>query len=313
MENQGGWTELKVTSDIAGFDTVCAVMSMLDSRLQIEDYSDLDELMLDGVYGDLIDEDVKNADKAHASASIYVPDEKPLFEYVSYLRERFSSLGIDAKIDTVGVCEEDWAENWKKYYHKMTVGNVVIVPAWEEYIPKDGEASLYIDPGMAFGTGEHETTRLVIELMQRYAPTGAGEGGRMLDLGCGSGILAIAASKLGFRECFAYDVDPVAVRVAKENVERNGVTNVNVGVSDLAAAVDRTEKYSLITANIVADIIIKAAPEFGGLLAEDGVLIVSGIIDERLDDVLSVLSGFGLSTSEILHDNGWCAASLKLK
>ncbi|MCD7944879.1 MAG: 50S ribosomal protein L11 methyltransferase [Clostridia bacterium] len=313
MENQGGWTELKVTSDIAGFDTVCAVMSMLDSRLQIEDYSDLDELMLDGVYGDLIDENVKNADKAHASASIYVPDEKPLFEYVSYLRERFSSLGIDAKIDTVGVREEDWAENWKKYYHKMTVGNVVIVPAWEEYTPKGCEASLYIDPGMAFGTGEHETTRLVIELMQKYAPTETGVGGRMLDLGCGSGILAIAASKLGFRECFAYDVDPVAVRVAKENVERNGVTNVNVGVSDLAADVDRTEKYSLITANIVADIIIKAAPEFGGLLAEDGALIVSGIIDERLDDVLSVLSGFGLSTSEVLRDNGWCAASLKLK
>lgn len=313
-ENAGGWTEVKVTSKIEDFDSVCAVMSMLDAGLYIQDYSDLDALMLDGVYGDLIDDEVKAADKTHASASIYVPDEKPLPEYLSFLRERLSDLRIDAEIETVGISEEDWAENWKQYYHPIRVGRVTIVPAWEKYEPEADEVTVLMDPGMAFGTGTHETTRLVISLMQKYSDAGRDElaARRMLDLGCGSGILAITASKLGYGQCFAYDIDPVAVRVTAENIKDNGTDNVVCGVSNLTADVDRAGRYSLITANIVADIIIRMAPDIGGLLTPDGVLIVSGIITERREDVLGELSKHGLCEVETAYENGWCAMALRL-
>lgn len=302
-----GWTQVRATGAREELDAISAVMSMLDPGLQIEDYSDLEELILDGVYGDLIDESVLSADRTKVSVSIYVPDERPLGEYLSFIRERFASEGIKAEIETVGLSEEDWAENWKQYYHPIKIGRVVIVPAWEKYEAKPDEIIILMDPGMAFGTGTHETTRLVIGLIEKYIKSGD----RVLDVGCGSGILSIAASKLGADACFAYDIDPVAVRVTAENIKDNGVSNVCCDVSDLLSNVNRDQKYDIICANIVADIIIRMAPDVGELLADDGILFVSGIIDERADEVLSVLHGLGYAEVETFHENGWCASAVK--
>ena len=165
-----------------------------------------------------------------------------------------------------------------------------------------------MDPGMAFGTGTHETTRLCATLLERYIT----EDSLMLDVGCGSGILAICASKLGAKKCYAYDIDPVAVKVSKENVKDNGVDNIECGVSDLLAGV-KEGKYDVITANIVADIIIRMLPDISKFMHRDTILVLSGIIDERCDDVYASISKNDFEIVEEIHENGWCAISVKVK
>jgi ribosomal protein L11 methyltransferase len=185
---------------------------------------------------------------------------------------------------------------------------MVIVPAWEKYDKQPGEVILTMDPGMAFGTGTHETTRLVIELLEKYTKPGC----RVLDVGTGSGILAISASLLGAGSCRAYDIDEVAVRVARDNVKENGCNNIVCDVSDLLKGVDRTEgPYDLICANIVADIIIRMAPDVGAFMKDDAILLVSGIISERAQDVVDALAAHKIVVAEAIEDNGWCAMAMK--
>lgn len=300
------WTQIKVTAKTEQLDTVTAIMSMIDSNLMIEDFSDID---LKTCYGDLIDESILNADKTKVSVSLYLPVEKSYAECIAFLRDRFSTEKVDAKIDVIGVNEEDWANSWKAFYHTQRIGKrMVIVPMWEEYNPKPDDVVIRMDPGMAFGTGTHETTRLVIAFLEKYIKSGD----RVLDVGCGSGILAICASKLGASECFACDIDTVAVRVAKENVEQSGQTNIRCEVSDLLRDVDMSGgPYDVITANIVADIIIRMAPDAGNYLKDDGIMFASGIIVERADEVISKLNENGFEVVERIDDNGWCALALR--
>ena len=158
------WTQVRVTVKLERLDDLVAIMSMVSNNLQIEDYSDID---LKTCYGDLIDESILNADKTIASVSVYLPAERSLAECISFLQERFAASNLtDAKIETVGVNEEDWANSWKAYYKPIKIGErLVIVPAWEKYTPAEGELIVRMDPGMAFGPGTHETTRLVIKLI----------------------------------------------------------------------------------------------------------------------------------------------------
>lgn len=295
------WTKLTVRCKTEDIDTVSAVVSMLDNGLMIEDYSDFS---LNGMYGELVDDTILNADRGHAAVSIFVPEEKPLAEYRAFLLDRFRVLGLDVSVECLGVKEEDWAENWKKYYKPVPLGRVTVVPAWEKYTPADGEVVIRMDPGMAFGTGTHETTRLVIRLMQDEIRGGE----RVLDVGTGSGILSICASKLGAGHINAYDIDPVAVRVAKENALADGCTNVDVGVSDLLAGVDRTGgKYDFCVANIVADIILRMLPDVGDLLAPGAPLILSGIIAPRADEIREAVRAEGFAIERELTENDWVA------
>ncbi|MBQ8343746.1 MAG: 50S ribosomal protein L11 methyltransferase, partial [Clostridia bacterium] len=203
MENNM-WIQIKVTSKVENLDDLCAVMSMLSNGLQIEDYSDIEDRILDGVYGDLIDESVLNADRTVASVSIYVPADKPTEHYTMFISEKLDALKIEAKTELISLCEEDWANSWKQYYKPIKIGNrLVVVPMWEKYDASNGEIVVKMDPGMAFGTGTHETTRLCATLLEKYIS----EESLMLDVGCGSGILAICASKLGAKQCYAYDID----------------------------------------------------------------------------------------------------------
>ena len=299
---QTDWTQFKVTVPLEQLDDTSAVMSMVSNYLQIEDYSDID---LKTCYGDLIDESILNADKTVASVSVYLPAESGTADTLTFLKERFGALGIDAKITLNGVCEEDWANSWKAYYKPIEIGEkIVIVPAWEKYDAPEGKLIVRMDPGMAFGTGSHETTRLVIGLLEKYVR----EGQRVLDVGCGSGILAICAAKLGAKECRAYDIDPVAVKVACENVKDSGLDNVECGVSDLLRGVDRTGgTYDVICANIVADIIIRMTPDIGELMDERSVILASGIISERAEDVIACFESYGFRIVEKAEENGWCA------
>ncbi len=300
------WSQVKVTVALEALDTLTAIMSMVNNNLMIEDFSDID---LKTCYGDLIDESILNADKTVAAVSVFLPADRPFTEAVAFIRDRMRESGIDGKVEVIGVSEEDWANSWKAYYKPLHIGKkMVIVPAWERYEACPGEIIVRMDPGMAFGTGTHETTRLVIELLEEKTKPGM----RVLDVGCGSGILAICARKLGAAECKAYDIDPVAVRVARENIKDSGETNVTCDVSDLLRSVDLAGgKYDLICANIVADIIIRMAPDVGAYMKDDAILLASGIITERAEEVETALIANGLTVAERHDDNGWCALVVK--
>ncbi len=304
--SESEWTQIKVTVPLTRLDDTVAVMNMVSNYLQIEDYSDID---LKTCYGDLIDETILNADKTIASVSVYLSADSGVADTLSFLRERFASIDLDAKITVSGVNEEDWANSWKEYYKPIKVGEkIVIVPAWEKYSPAEGEIIVRMDPGMAFGTGTHETTRLVIKLLEKYIASGM----RVADVGCGSGILAICASKLGAAECKAYDIDPVAVKVANENIKDSGLTNVTCDVSDLLKGVDKSGgTYDVICANIVADIIIRMMPDVGVLMDQNSLILASGIIVERSEEVVEKFTEHGFTVVERIEENGWCALAVK--
>ena len=300
------WTQIRVTVRLEELDELIAVMSMVSNNLQIEDYSDID---LKTCYGDLIDESILNADKTVASVSVYLPADRSVAECMSFLKERFAETGLEPiKTETVGVCEEDWANSWKAYYKPIRIGErLVIVPAWEKYDAAPSDLVVRMDPGMAFGTGTHETTRLVIGMLEKYTKPGC----RMLDVGTGSGILAICAAKLGAKECFAYDIDPMAVRVANENIKDCGLDNITCEVSDLLKQADRSRPYGLICANLVADIIIRMIPDLAPFMDENTVLLASGIITERSGDVIECFEKHGYRIVEQPTDNGWCALAVQ--
>ncbi len=295
----GNWTKLTVEGKTVDLDSITAVMSMLDNGLMIEDYSDFS---LNGMYGELVDESILNADRDVVRVSLFVPEEKNLAEYRAYLEARLPAVGVEARISTEGMNEDDWSESWKQYYKPIPLGRVTIVPAWEKYDAKDGEVIIRMDPGMAFGTGTHETTRLVMRIMQDVLKGGE----RVLDVGTGSGILSICASKLGAKSCNAYDIDPVAVKVAKENAEADGCTNITVGVSDLLRGVDLSEgKYDFCVANIVADIIIRMLPDISAYLTAGAPLILSGIICDRAEEVRREVTRLGFTIEREEHENDW--------
>ena len=301
----GNWTKLTVTGKTADLDGITAVMSMLDNGLMIEDYSDFS---LNGMYGELVDESILSADRDTVKVSLFVPEDKSFIEYKEYLETRLTDLGIDGEISFEGMNEDDWAESWKQYYKPVPLGRVTVVPAWEKYEAKEGEVIIRMDPGMAFGTGTHETTRLVLKIMQDEIKGGE----RVLDVGTGSGILSICASKLGAKSCNAYDIDPVAVKVARENAKDDGCDNITVGVSDLLAGVDLSDgKYDFCVANIVADIIIRMMPDISRYVKEDGSIILSGIICTRKDEVLASIDASGYAVVREATENDWCALLIK--
>ena len=293
------WTKITVTGNIKDLDGIVAVMSMLDNGLMIEDYSDFS---LNGMYGELVDESILNADRSIVRVSLFVPEERNPLEYREFLQTRLPALGIEGEISLEGMNEDDWAESWKQYYKPVSLGKVTIVPAWEKYEAKDGEVIIRMDPGMAFGTGTHETTRLVIRLMQDEPLADK----RVLDVGTGSGILSICASKLGAKSCNAYDIDPMAVKVARENCIADGCDNITVGVSDLLRGVDLSGgKYDFCVANIVADIIIRMLPDVISYVKEGAPLILSGIIGERADEVREAVIKTGFTVEKEIKENDW--------
>ena len=297
----GNWTKLTATGKTEDLEKISSVMSMIDNGLMIEDYSDFS---LNGMYGELVDDSILNADKDTVKVSVFVPEERNLFECRSFITERFDVLGIVADISAEGMREEDWAESWKQYYKPVSLGRITIVPAWEEYIAKENEIIIRMDPGMAFGTGTHETTRLVIRLMQDEIVGGE----RVLDMGTGSGILSICAAKLGAESCNAYDIDPVAVKVARDNAESGGFTNITVGVSDLLSGVDISGgKYDFCVANIVADIILRMLPDISKYVKTEGKIILSGIISPRADEIREAVKKHGYKVIREATENDWLA------
>ena len=303
------WTQVRVSGNIKDKDEICAVMTMVDQGLMIEDYSDVTE-GLNAMYGELLDESIINADKERVAVSVFISEAKNYAEAVTFLRDRFSLLGLDVVTEVIGVDEDDWADAWKQYYKPVKCGkNIVIVPLWEKYDAKDSDVIIKMDPGMAFGSGTHETTRLCLSMMEKHMKPDM----TVMDMGTGSGILAIYAAKIGAEKIDAYDIDPVAVRVAKENFKENNVEDkIYCAVSDLMQNADKTrEKYDFVCTNIVADIVIRLSECMGDYVKAGGLCAVSGIIEPQAERVKKAVSDKGFVLIDEMKENDWCAFVFK--
>ena len=297
------WTEVKITVPTADTDRASAIANMVvPYGIYIEDYSDLEQGAKEIAHIDLIDEELLARDRTHAVIHLYLSPEENPAEAVAFLRERFAAAGIPNEVLTGEVCQDDWANNWKKYFKPLPVGRrLMICPTWEETPEAAGRALLHIDPGLAFGTGGHDTTRLVLETLEDYIDGGES----LLDVGCGSGILSIAALLLGAGRAVGVDIDPLAVKTAVENGECDGfgAPAYTIRQGDLVQAVEGT--FDVVAANIVADAIIALSASVRPFLKPGGVYIVSGIIDTREQDVLDALSRCGFTVVERRERGGW--------
>ena len=208
------WTEIKATVPTEQVDEAAAIANKtVPNGIYIEDYSNLEQDALEIAHIDLINEELVNKDRTKSIIHLYIADSDNAVEVLSFLKERMTACGIDFNLGSETVDDNDWNENWKKYFHAIESGSrLAIVPSWEEYENTDGRTVLSIDPGAAFGTGTHATTSLCLEVLERYV----NEDTRMLDIGTGSGILAIASALLGANEALGIDIDAQSVKTAKE-------------------------------------------------------------------------------------------------
>ncbi len=309
--NQGSWTEIAITVSTADIDRAGSIANMVvPYGIYIEDYSALEEETLEIAHIDLIEQSLLEKDRTKGIIHVYVnPHENPL-EAVSFIKERLESENIAFEITIADCKTEDWVNNWKQYFHPMPIGKkLLICPEWEEEYDANGRIVLNIEPGLAFGTGSHPTTKLCLETLEKYVK----ENSTVLDIGCGSGILSIASLLLGAKSAFGVDIDKLAVKTALENAEKNGfkppVFNaVNGNLSDKV-----TGKYSIIAANIVADIIMEFNKEVSNYLEKDGVYITGGIIDSRKDEVIYSFQQNDFEIIENFEEKGWNVFVCKAK
>ena len=201
--------------------------------------------------------------------------------------------------------EEDWQNAWKEHFHPIRVSRrITICPTWREYTPRDSEAVIMLDPGMAFGTGHHPTTRMCLERLDELVTPGVD----VLDVGCGSGVLSIAAARLGARHVFGLEIDSVAVNVAKRNVRDNGVSHtVRVVQGTLPHTDVKQSSYGIAVANISAKVVSEIAPYLAGAVRDGGKVIASGILLENKDGVVDALSAAGADLEETHVDGDWVA------
>ena len=298
------WTEITVSVPQEYTESASAIANMtVPYGIYIEDYSDLETSALEIAHIDLIDEELLGKDRANSVIHIYISECDNAAEALEFLKERLNAEKIPFEVGNTQVEDTDWNENWKKYFHPIEIGEkLAVVPSWEKYDNKDNRTILSIDPGAAFGTGTHATTSLCLELLQRFVD----ENTDMLDIGCGSGILALSSVLLGGKTAYGVDIDAQSVKTAKENAEINGISNkATFALGDLTEVVHG--KYRVICANIVADVIIRLLPNVGEFMTEDGVLIVSGIIDIRKDDVLKAVYDNGFKIADQKYKENWCA------
>jgi len=301
------WTEITVKIPTEYTDTAAAIANMtVPYGIYIEDYSDLEAKAEEIAHIDLIDEELINKNRTEALIHIYISECDNAAEALAFLKERLTAENIPFSCGAEGVNDADWSENWKKYFHATEIGDkLAIVPSWEEYDNKENRKILHIDPGAAFGTGTHATTSLCLSMLENYVA----EGSKMLDIGCGSGILSIASVLLGAKTAVGVDIDAQSVKTAKENAELNNVSGkTEYIVGDLADKI--SGKYNVVCANIVADVVIRLLGDVRTFMEENAVLLVSGIIDTRENDVLAAAEKHGFKVKEKQYKDNWCAFAL---
>lgn len=312
---QGTWMEVKVITKSEALEPVSAIFYSLDCKgVAIEDPNDILDREQGPLTWDFADLNILEYKGKAACVKGYFAEEDKIEEVVTYIREKVEELkemGFDlgdAEVISTKMKEEDWANNWKKYYKPTKIGKkIVIKPIWEDYKAEGEDLIVELDPGMAFGTGTHETTRMCVEALERYTK----EDTVVFDIGTGSGILAIVAAKLGAKHVVGVDLDPVAVDSAKENLTFNDVNNIEILEGNLLDVVDG--KADLVVANIIAEIICILTPDVKKALNKDGIFITSGIIHDRREMVIDNLEENGFEVIEVNKDGEWNCIIAKLK
>ena len=316
------WLELHIDTSPAGLEPVETLLSTLGiDGVIIDDQGEFETFLEENrQYWDYVDEDLRRQMAGKSRITFYLERNEEGFALLGQVRLALEDLKARRQdcgtllLTMEDVADADWENNWKQYYHPMEIGErLLVVPQWLREDPKvlsalaQGRVELVLDPGLTFGTGSHATTRLCLQALERLVQGGE----RVLDLGCGSGILSIAALRLGAKEAFACDIDDKCQDVAYENAALNGIgaDTYTVQVGDiltneaLQAAIGGG--YDIVLANIVADVIIALAPAVRPLLAEHGVFLCSGIIDDRAEEVAEKLRAAGLEILETHSAEGW--------
>lgn len=319
------WTEVNIYTTTEGIELVCSKLFDIGIKgFSIRDAEDFKEF-LENKYGrwDYIDDDLMGLSECETCITVYLPSNEQGAEMLSSIKTMLRDMksadteGIYGRLEPelASIREEDWANNWKQYFKPFKVGEkLAIKPSWEEYENTDNRVILEIDPASSFGTGAHHTTRLCLELVEKYL----NEGDTVLDMGCGSGILSIAAMLLGADHTIAVDIEQNAAETAAENAAKNHISSDKYKTyfgditSDSALADEIDDKYDMITANIVADVLIAMKDYFRRYLKENGILIVSGIIEERKDEVIDALISAGFKNPETQVREGWAAVKFTI-
>ncbi|NMB45211.1 MAG: 50S ribosomal protein L11 methyltransferase [Firmicutes bacterium] len=310
----GYWTKITVATSSEAVEAVAdMLMTMGAGGVEIEDPRVWQEAAESTEYGELYPVVESVSPDAPTNVIAYLAGDLRQGNAIASIVERvldLEQMGLNpapALVSTTLLTESDWANSWKEFYHIQRIGErVVIKPTWEPYSASTGDIVLELDPGMAFGTGEHETTRLCLIQLEKWIWPGC----LIYDIGTGSGILALAAAKLGAEAVIACDLDPVAIAVARENVARNGM---QAKVAVQMGSVDSiTGQADLIIANIIADVILEILPGVVDRLVEGGYFIAGGIIGERRDEVVQALEASGLTLVDESAGNDWvCLGSRK--
>ena len=303
------WQELTITVNREAEEAASNILIELGSQgVAIDDSADY--LGSVGKYGELFPE-VEQSELVKITA--YYPESTNIEAVIAQIKERLAELtdfGLQTgavQLSTQELVEEDWAENWKKFYEPTRITHdLTIVPSWTDYEAQAGEKIIKLDPGMAFGTGTHPTTKMSLFALEQVLRGGE----TVIDVGTGSGVLSVASSLLGAKEIFAYDLDDVAVRVAQENIDLNvGTENIHVTAGDLLKGV--AIEADVIVANILADILVNLTDDAYRLVKDEGYLIMSGIISEKLDMVLEAAHSAGFFLETHMIQGEWNALVFK--
>ncbi|WP_304681086.1 50S ribosomal protein L11 methyltransferase [uncultured Clostridium sp.] len=311
----GTWIEVRVITKSEALEPISGIFYSLDCKgVAIEDPEDILGREQGPLTWDFADINVLEHKGKVAVVKAYFAEEDNIQDVLAYVNERLEELkemGLDlgeAKVEHEKMHEEDWANTWKQYYKPSKVGEKIVVkPIWEEYEAKENELVVDLDPGMAFGTGTHETTRMCIQALERYVK----EESTVFDVGCGSGILAIAAAKLGAKLAVGVDLDPVAVESSIENVGYNNLSNIEILHGNLVEVIDG--KADIVVANILAEIICILTDDVKRVLKDGGIFITSGIIHDRVNMVCEKLEATGFEVIEKNRDGEWNCIVAKLK
>lgn len=316
------WTELKIYTSSQGVDALTGrLMDIGISGFVIQDKNDFEDFLQhkDGNW-DYIDDDLYDLRNAETSVTVYISNDADGIEMLSMIKEQLGALkALDRggeygrlECELASVREEDWANNWKKYFKPLKIGDrLLIKPSWEQTQPDEQRVVVEIDPAASFGTGQHNTTQLCLELLEENI----NQGDKLLDLGCGSGILSVSGVMLGTASSFAVDIEESAVNIAAENAAKNGISKDRYKavcgniIEDASLRCSIGSGYDVVCANIVADVLIAMSPFFAGFLKSGGRLITSGIIEKRFPEVLDNILKNGFTLTGKRQKDDWIACS----